>query len=108
MVAAAGRAVVPRRACSCPATVPGGGCPPHVSPFPLTTAWGTASLAVLQQLRGAAWPWGATVFMLLFQPQPGCLILGEGAQVLRVAAIHLGEKEWEGESGGWHRALGCR
>lgn len=75
--------------------------PPAVSPslVALTAAGGTAALGVLQQLGGAAWPGGAPLPVSLLQPQPGRLILSKGAQVLRVAPIHLGEKEQVGASG---------
>lgn len=67
-----------------------GAVPTHVRILvTLTTTGGTAALGVLQQLGGAAGPRGVP----LLQPQPGRLILGEGAQVLRVTPIHLGEKE---------------
>lgn len=67
-------------------------CPRPVSPSPvsLTAAGATAALGVLQQLRGAAWLGGTPLPVPLLQPQPGRLVLGEGAQVLRVAPIHLG------------------
>lgn len=66
-------------------------CPPVT----LTTTGATAALGVLQQLGGAAGPGRVP----LLQSQPGCLILGKGAQVLRVTPIHLGEKEWAGVLG---------
>jgi len=72
-------------------------------PVVLTAAGRTAALGVLQQLGGAAWPGGAPLPVPPLQPQPGRLVLGEGAQVLRVAPIHLREKEQAGASaGGWH------
>lgn len=58
-------------------------------PVTLTTTGATAALGVLQQLGGAAGPGRVP----LLQSQPGCLILGKGAQILRVTPIHLGEKE---------------
>lgn len=77
-----------------------GCCPPAFpSPVALTTAGSTATLGVLQQLRGPAGPGGVAFSISLLQPQPSCLVLGEGAQVLCVASIHLGEERvaipWE-------------
>lgn len=77
----------------CRGAVPTSVPPTSPSPVALTTARGTAALGVLQQLRWAAGPEGVPLPLSLLQPQPGGLVLGKGAQVLRVAPVHLGEKE---------------
>lgn len=100
----AGRCHCPRRRCPVTAgetrpAAPGRGgqpCPDCARiPGSLTPTRGTAALGVLQQLRGAAGPGSVP----LLQPQPGRLILGEGAQILRVTPVHLGEKEQAAVSG---------
>lgn len=76
----------------------GGAVPTRVRvPVTLTPTGATAALAVLQQLGGAA----GLGRVPLLQPQPGCLILGKGAQVLRVTPVHLGEKDRQQCQGGW-------